>query len=368
MKTLVTRHPLASFMILAFVFALIPFVALSRFLMVRAITVGFAPLLAALLVTAIMEGETGVHRFLRGFLKWRLGAVHYSVVLVLPGLVLLGAWLGLVFFGVDADFVLPDSSTLVLFVFLGLLRSSLGEEAGFRGFAMPLLMQRHSLVPASLMAGGLSALWRLPFAALAGLSLFAGEPARLALFFAGTLIGTTALGIPLGWLYVRTESLIAPILLHLGVGLVFLFLIAPEDVKVIAFAAAFTLVAAVWFGVMRVPLPATAAARPRLAPGPFVAFQVLALVSLAPWFFFWILFNINNPVAERDVSFVIQFLFGTMWQLPVFLLLASTSMWVAFILRFRRAAFAAGAMLCLPLVAFGLILLLQFVEYSRLTS
>lgn len=370
MKTLITRRPLAAFLILAFVLAFIPFVILNmlapQLALPRIIFVGFAPILAALIVTAAMDGGTGVRRLLGGFLKWRFGAGFYFIALILPCLILLGAWLGLTLFGMEADFIMPELPGLALVALFALLRGPLGEEAGFRGFALPLLMRRYSFIPASLAAGGFSALWRLPFLVMAGMGLFPGEPARFTLFLAGTSLATIVLAIPLGWLYVKTKSLIAPILLRLGVALASLFLIAPEDMKTLTFAASITLIAALWVGLMRLPLPASAAARPQLSADPFVAFQAVAFISLLPWLFFSVVFNINNPVAERDVSIIIYFLFATPWQVPLFLCLASVGMWAAYVLRFKRAAFTAGAALCLPLAIFALILLMQIIDYQRI--
>jgi len=105
-----------------------------------------------------------------------------------------------------------------------------------------------------------------------------------------------------------------------------------------------------------------ASMRSKVAFGPFVAFQVIALISLPLWFFLWMIFNLDKPVSERDVSIAIYFLFATLWWIPLYLLLGSTGMWLAVVLRLKRAALITGIALCLPLAAFFVILLSQYLE------
>lgn len=102
--------------------------------------------------------------------------------------------------------------------------------------------------------------------------------------------------------------------------------------------------------------------RSKIAFGPFVSFQVIALISLPLWFFFWMLYNVGNSVSERNVSIAIYFLFGTQWLIPLFLLFGSTGMWLAVVLRLKRVALITGIALCLPLIAFFVILLSQYLN------
>lgn len=100
--------------------------------------------------------------------------------------------------------------------------------------------------------------------------------------------------------------------------------------------------------------------RPRIAVGGFVSVQVIALVSLPVWFFFWMLFNAGKSVAERNVSLYIHFLFGTQWQVPLFLLLGSVVMWLSVFSRLKRVALVAAIAVCMPLASFIVILILQY--------
>jgi hypothetical protein len=106
----------------------------------------------------------------------------------------------------------------------------------------------------------------------------------------------------------------------------------------------------------------TASERPKIAFSSFIPFQVIALISLPIWFFFWLLFNAGKPVSERNFSIVIYFLFGSEWNVPFLLFLCSVGMWLAVVLRLKRTALISGIALCLPLSACFIILLLQYLE------
>lgn len=113
---------------------------------------------------------------------------------------------------------------------------------------------------------------------------------------------------------------------------------------------------------MQLPFAKTISTRSKIQKGYFVLFQVIPFISIPPWFLFWLLFNAGNPVSERNVSFVIYFLFGTLWHVPLFFVLDSIGMWLAIYLRYKRLALVMGVALCLPLAAFFIILLMQYIE------
>lgn len=118
---------------------------------------------------------------------------------------------------------------------------------------------------------------------------------------------------------------------------------------------------------MKVSIFKTLSERSKIALGPFVLFQSVALISLPVWFFFWMLMNVGKSVTERNVSIVIYFLFGPQWQLPSFLFLVSVSMWFAVALRLKRTAFLMGVSLCLPLLACGVISFLEYYRYIKIS-
>src|SRR5205823_1578938 len=106
---------------------------------------------------------------------------------------------------------LPDRFVFI-FLFIGL-----GEEPGWRGFALPRLQQKHTPLFASLILAPIWALWHLPL--LGNEFPLAVIPAFLISLLGGTLIQT--------WLFNRTKgSVFAQMLFHAtvntaGAGLIF---------------------------------------------------------------------------------------------------------------------------------------------------
>jgi membrane protease YdiL (CAAX protease family) len=129
----------------------------------------FGPMTAAIVVTAITDGGKGIRRLLAGLLKWRVGFRYFAFVLLAPaGLfviavlanrLVMGEWPDLRLLG-EVDY-LPYLGPLGV---LGLwfLTYGLGEETGWRGFALPHLQRNRSAASATLILALLWACWHLP--------------------------------------------------------------------------------------------------------------------------------------------------------------------------------------------------------------
>ena len=177
-----------------------------------AIGIGAAgPSLAGVICTAKDEGRTGVRRLLASLVRWRLAPMWYALCLVGPLAVTLTAVaLHRLAVGDDAKFHL-EMATLVLtppLLVVGLFIGPLQEELGWRGYALPRLIERWSSVPAALVLGVAWACWHLPLCAIA-----AGgqERAPLAVF----LISVVALSVLYTWFWTVTSgSLVIALLLH----------------------------------------------------------------------------------------------------------------------------------------------------------
>ena len=168
----------------------------------------FGPLLSALIVTALTEGKVGVGDLLGRIVKWRVESRYYAFAILVPiglfGLaylfnrVITGTWPDLTLLG-KADY-LPYLGPLGV---LGLwfLTYGLGEETGWRGFALPHLQKDRSAASATLILALLWATWHVP-----------------AFFFRDTYVEMGLLGFPLfafmmifstmvfTWLYNSTEG------------------------------------------------------------------------------------------------------------------------------------------------------------------
>jgi membrane protease YdiL (CAAX protease family) len=162
-RKFVRDHPLASFLPLAFLLSWYPWLialAMGR-------TTGpnpLGPFVAAIIVTAAGEGWPALKALLARIVKGKVGPRWYALALLLP-VSLVAISLGL---NTLLGAPLPTPAQLATwpdsiekFVFI-LLFIALGEEPGWRGFLLPQLQRRYSPLRASLVLGGIWALWHLP--------------------------------------------------------------------------------------------------------------------------------------------------------------------------------------------------------------
>ena len=177
---LLARHPLVFYFLIAYAGAWLLFVpvALSEtgtgllpFTIpkpVLALTISAAtflgPTLSAFIMTGITEGRIGIRLLLRRYVLWRVEFRWYLFVLLgIPAIEVLGA---IVLPGVLVSFQSLTLSLVltypVAFVSTFILGGPLGEEPGWRGFALPHLQPLHGPLVGSLILGILWALWHLP--------------------------------------------------------------------------------------------------------------------------------------------------------------------------------------------------------------
>jgi membrane protease YdiL (CAAX protease family) len=171
-------------------------------------------------MSAVVAGWPGLRAFLGRLIRWRVGLQWYVIVLGIPILVCLIA-AGIVLALVDRSQVSAFSSDKLRelperFIFT-LLFVGLGEEPGWRGFALPELQTRHTPLVASLILAPVWALWHLP--------LIGNEfPWPIVAPFIVSVFGGTFM---LTWIFNRTKgSVFMTMLLHatintVGAGLIF---------------------------------------------------------------------------------------------------------------------------------------------------
>ena len=127
------------------------------------------PLTAALIMTFLTEGHSGLRHLLARMFKWRVDIRYYAFFIFIPaGLfifacllnrLITGSWPDLRLLG-EVDY-LPYLTPLGA-LSLWLLTFGLGEETGWRGYALPHLQKTRSATVATLILGMLWAGWHLP--------------------------------------------------------------------------------------------------------------------------------------------------------------------------------------------------------------
>jgi uncharacterized protein len=222
---LVRRHPLIAFFVLAYALAWIiesPLVFLrdtftagdppGLFLVILASNV---PSVVAIVLTAIVLGRGALRKLLARLLIWRVNPLWYLGVVLGPvallgGTIALNTLLG----GPALSLGIPPLlGLLIMLAFMVVPGSALGEEIGWRGYALPRLQTRMSALSASLILAPIWALWHLPL-------WLTGGPGRTPLIYAGFVVSAFGLSVLLTWVYNSTGgSLLMVVLLHATVNL-----------------------------------------------------------------------------------------------------------------------------------------------------
>lgn len=181
---------------------------------------GYGPALAAIIVVSLTYGQQGLRKLFGRLLIWRVGIQWYFIVLFMPALVILFAisintWTG----GIAPDFSAaifpfgpnetPFLQKLVILIMVFTLGfDGLGEEIGWRGFALPKLLEGRSALASSLILGAVWAIWHFPYALTYGTFL---SGVSLYWFF----INLLALSIIYTWIFNNTnQSLLLVLLFH----------------------------------------------------------------------------------------------------------------------------------------------------------
>ncbi len=222
------RHPLFFFFLMAYAFSwiltipailsewgLLPKATFMVFFIIKS----FGPAVAAVIMTRIADGPAGVLHFRRRLLQWRAGWQWYVFILLgIPAVMVLGI---VILPGVLASFqglkpAFFAVSYLITFVLTFFGGGPLGEEPGWRGFALPRLQSRYGAWRATLLLGVMWTFWHLPDfltsaqggGPSAGLSPFY---ARLPIFF----LMVMALAVVFTWVFNHTGgSIFIALLLH----------------------------------------------------------------------------------------------------------------------------------------------------------
>ena len=176
---------------------------------------GFGPSIAAVAVVVHGGGRAGLRRWLQRCLQWREIWRWMLLAFLFPV-----AFMGLAAtLHVALGGSLPPSPTagqvpmvVLNFFLIFLLGGPLGEEFGWRGHALPALQLRWGWRVASLVLGGVWALWHLPLFYLVGT---AQSHLPMALY----ALTTIASSVVFAWLFNRTTGSVLPVLvLHTAVN------------------------------------------------------------------------------------------------------------------------------------------------------
>ncbi len=247
-KGLLARHPLFFFFLIAFAFSwiawapwvlselgagLLPF---SSPLLQVALPIGIflGPAVSAFIMTATTQGRAGIRRLLRRIMLWRVGLRWYLFAFIgIPLVMTLG------FIIVPGDLaslqlLAPGYvlTYLVAFISTSILGGPLGEEIGWRGFALPRMQPLHGPLVGSIILGLMWGVWHLPEFMVPTWAASSGGSDLLAIVkFCIFAIAST---IVVTWVFNNTKgSVLMAILVHASIDAPFLpysVLLGPSEV------------------------------------------------------------------------------------------------------------------------------------------
>ena len=224
MIALLRRRPVLSFYVLAFAWTwayVVVFLILFPLpdVIIRTTPGDLGPLLAALVMWAVVAGGGGVKALLMRLVQWRMSLRWYAFALIAIPLVYTTS-IALVP-GAAATFTAPSIGALALYpvfyLVLGTIGGPLTEEPGWRGFALPRLQQTWGPLAAALVVGVLWSAWHLPNYFRPDWAAFNGG-----LSISGIAVFTLAaisLSVIIAWAFNCTGgSLLIAILIHASVN------------------------------------------------------------------------------------------------------------------------------------------------------
>jgi membrane protease YdiL (CAAX protease family) len=229
------RHPVAVFFVLTYVvtWALwLPLVILQDRMppapeLLLKILGSATPSILAIILVARLQGRAEVRALLRRLLMGRVDIGWYAAIVALTALPVGAVWVSTLF-GAPAPVVavtIPGVVSLFLFsVFPG---SALGEELGWRGFALPRLQARRSALAASLIVGAVWGSYHFPLFLL-------GSPVRPFALFLPFALSCVIMSFFYTWMYNGTGgSLLLAVLLHAATNLPLTIVMGPLEERVL---------------------------------------------------------------------------------------------------------------------------------------
>jgi uncharacterized protein len=196
---IIRRYPFLSFLVFTFLISWIPWFAGQGGVFV------YGPSIAGIAVIALLHGKDGIKNVMKKAIRGRVHPVWWVAALLLPCILTLGAICVNSLMGQripEFTFLLKEWYLAPVFFISTIIGGPLGEEFGWRGFALPCLQKKSGPLLASVIIGAVWGVWHIPqfftqgtFHYVIGLSL-------LPVFVAGEIMLSTIMC----WIYNKTKG------------------------------------------------------------------------------------------------------------------------------------------------------------------
>src|SRR3954451_19368735 len=230
------RHPVAIFFVLTYAIAWafwVPLVLLQHRAapaldLVLRILGSSTPSVLAILLVAHLQGRAEVRALRRRLLMGGVNIGWYAAIVALTALPVVAVWVSTLFGAPTPILAVTIPAVVVTFLFSIFPGSALGEELGWRGFALPRLQARHSALAASLIVGAVWGTYHLP-------PFLLGSPVRPFALFIPFALSCVIMSIFYTWMYNGTRgSLLLAVLLHAATNLPLTIVMGPLEERVLA--------------------------------------------------------------------------------------------------------------------------------------
>jgi membrane protease YdiL (CAAX protease family) len=252
-KSFIARKPLLTYFVLCYVFFwlfLALFVvalnifhlkpdALPSWLMPLVTIFGsWTPTLAAVLVIGKNKEGGGVGRLFQKFFQFKVPVRWYLAALIPFGLALAVVWIYQMALGNLYAKTHPSLNFWIGLIIVNFLAGPTGEELGWRGFALPRLLEKYTPLKAGIILGVFWDFWHLPLWFTSGFS--GGNLLLYCLYFS---IGIISISILMTWIFYRTpNSLVPMVIVHFSFN-ISLNLFGPQGLGLIPTLPLFGLMA-----------------------------------------------------------------------------------------------------------------------------
>jgi len=203
------RHAFIAFVVLTFLISWFPWYTSGTGFLV------FGPSIAGVIIIAVTRGKAGLRDLGQRSLRWRVGFRWWVVALFFTGLMLVvSIAINIVLGGELPSFAFFRHEWYLapVFLLLTIIGGPLGEEFGWRGFALPDLQHKWNPVLASIIIGTVWGLWHLPLFFQPGSLHHQIGIALLPVYVIGEIVLATIMT----WVYNKTGGslLVGGIILH----------------------------------------------------------------------------------------------------------------------------------------------------------